>query len=110
MEQLQLVVDDRPVAEVLIADNILTGTRGMLFWRVPPEAMLFRPGGSVHGMLMPVALDVAMISWNARVLSVDLLRPWGQVRAPRGVGQTLEAPAGSFERWGLVEGCRVEVR
>ena len=107
MTQVQLVVDDRPVAEVVVADTALTRTRGMLFRRVLPEALLLRPCSSVHGAWMRVPLDVALLSRDLRVLHVQVLRPWGMTLPRRGAAQVLEAPAGSFERWGLEVNSRL---
>ena len=107
MTQTQLVVDDRPVAEAVVADTVLTRARGLLFRRVLPEALLLRPCSSVHGAWMRVPLDVALLTDDLRVLHAQVLRPWGMTRPRRGVTQVLEAPAGSFERWGLRAGSQV---
>lgn len=107
MRQLQLTVDDRPVADVEVADTVLTRARGLLFRRALPEALLLRPCSSVHGAGMRVPLDVALLSADLAVLGTQVLRPWAVTRPRRGVTQVLEAPAGSFERWGLREGSRL---
>lgn len=107
MNPVQLVVDDRPVADVVVADTVLTRARGLLFRRVLPDALLLRPCSSVHGAWMRVPLDVALLTADLRVLHVQVLRPWGMTRPRRGVAQVLEAPAGSFERWGLGPGSQV---
>lgn len=109
MEQVPLLVDRRTVAEVVVANSVLTRARGMLFRRVLPEALLLRPCSSVHGAWMHVPLDVALLSLDLRVLHVQVLHPWGVTRPRRGVTQVLEAPAGSFERWGLAAGSCVEL-
>lgn len=103
----QLVVDGRSVGDVVVADTILTRARGLLFRRVLPDALLLRPCSSVHGAWMRVPLDVALLSRDMRVLHVQVLRPWGMTRPRRDVVQVLEAPAGSFERWGLDVGSLV---
>lgn len=107
MTQTQLVVDDRPVAEAVVADTVLTRARGLLFRRVLPEALLLRPCSSVHGAWMRVPLDVALLTDDLRVLHAQVLRPWRMTRPRGGVTQVLEAPAGSFERWGLRAGSQV---
>jgi uncharacterized membrane protein (UPF0127 family) len=101
MTQVRLLVDGRAVAEAVVADTALTRARGVLFRRVLPEALLLRPCTSVHGAWMRVPLDVALLSRDMRVLRVRVLRPWGMTMPLRGVTQVLEAPVGSFERWGL---------
>jgi uncharacterized membrane protein (UPF0127 family) len=59
---------------------------------------------------MRVALDVALLSGDLRVLHAQVLRPWGMTAPRRGVTQVLEAPAGSFARWGLHTGSEIALR
>lgn len=101
VKQVRLVVDGGAVIDVVVADTVLSRARGLLFRRVLPEALLLRPCTSVHGAWMRVPLDVALLSADLRVLHTQVLRPWGMTRPRRGVTQVLEAPAGSFARWGL---------
>lgn len=107
---MTLVLRGREVARVVVADTYLRRLRGMLGRRVLPEALVLVPGGAVHGMGMTRSLDVAMLVPAAAadggfvVVRTAVLRPFGLVTAPRGVRRVLEAPAGSFERWGLAEG------
>ncbi|MGW2094793.1 DUF192 domain-containing protein [Promicromonospora sukumoe] len=103
----QLLVDGRPVAAVELADTVLTRARGLLFRRDLPEALLLRPCSSVHGAWMRVPLDVALLTADLEVVHAQVLRPWAATRPRRGVTQVLEAPTGSFERWGLRPGSRV---
>lgn len=109
MNQVRLVVDGRPVAVAVVADTVLTRARGLLFRRVLPEALLLRPCTSVHGAWMRVPLDVALLSADLAVLHAQVLRPWGMTLPRRGVTQVLEAPAGSFERWGLRAGSHLSL-
>jgi uncharacterized protein len=109
MKEIQLLVDGRAVADVVVADTVLARARGLLFRRVLPEALLLRPCSSVHGAWMRVPLDVALVSSDLRVLRVRVLRPWGMTAPLRGVTQVLEAPVGSFERWGLEVGSELRL-
>ncbi|MFI6424183.1 DUF192 domain-containing protein [Promicromonospora sp. NPDC050880] len=109
MTQVRLVVDGRAVAQAVVADTALTRARGLLFRRELPEALLLRPCSSVHGAWMRVPLDVALVSRDMRVLGVRVLRPWGMTAPRRGVTQVLEAPVGSFDRWGLEVGSELEL-
>ena len=104
-----LGVDGREVAPVVVADTYLTRLRGMLGRRPLPPALLLRPAGSVHGMGMREPLDVAGLDADGAVLDVGVLRPFGLTPSVRGVTQVLEAPVGSFARWGLVVGSVVTV-
>lgn len=108
MRTCRLVVDGRSVAEAEVADTAPSRARGLLFRRQLPEALLLRPCSSVHGAWMRVRLDVALLDRDGRVLHAQVLRPWGFSAPRRGVKDVLEAPAGSFERWGLGVGSRVE--
>ena len=107
VNSIQLLVDDRPVAAVEVADTALTRARGLLFRRELPEALLLSPCSSVHGAWMRVPLDIALLSADGEVVHAQVLRPWAVTRPRKGVTQVLEAPTGSFERWGLRPGSRV---
>lgn len=106
-----------PVPGIEVADTYGTRLRGMLARRELPTGLLFVPGGSVHGVGMTVRLDVAMLApldeasdrtaGPFRVVKVAVLAPFGLVGSRRGVRSVLEAPVGSFARWGLVEGSVV---
>lgn len=102
-----LLVDGREVSPVLLADTARTRLRGMLFRRPLPPALLLQPAGSVHGMGMLTTLEVALLDDDRQVLATLRLRPCGLTRPRRGVRSVLEAPVGSFARWGLVVGSRL---
>jgi len=97
------------VAIAEIADTWRTRLRGLLGRRELPEALVLRPSSSVHGIGMRVPLDVALLDRDGRVLRTLVLRPWGMTMPRPGAAAVLEAPAGSFERWGLRAGARVEL-
>ena len=105
MRTVPLVVDGRPVATAVVADTYLARLRGMLGRAPLPEAMLLVPCTSVHGMGMRTALNVAFVARGGEVLGTGVLRPYAFLGAPRGTRAVLEAPTGSFERWGLVTGA-----
>jgi uncharacterized membrane protein (UPF0127 family) len=102
-----LAIDDIPCGRALLASTFLARLRGMLGRKPLPEAMLFTPCGSVHGLGMRDTLDVAFLSTDGTVLAVGLLKPGRLLNAPRHTRSTLEAPAGSFGRWGLTVGSLV---
>lgn len=118
---MSLVVAGRPVAEVVLADTPWRRFRGMLARRRLPAGMIFVPGGSVHGLGMTTSLDVALLApvpvpaarrpvsvlGEHRVVRTARLRPFGIVASAPGVRTVLEAPAGSFARWGLHAGAVV---
>jgi len=103
----RLLVDDEDVAEVTVAASWAARARGMLGRRTLPESMWFVREPSVHGVGMTQPLDVAQLDAAGAVLAVHVLRPFGLVRPRRGAVDVLEAPAGSFARWGLRPGSVV---
>lgn len=105
-----LLIDDVPVADLVVADTFGSRLRGMLARRELPDALLLVPCRSVHGLGMTQALDVAFCAPDGQVLAVSVLRPMGLANAPRGTSQVLESPRGRFERWGLAPGRRVTFR
>lgn len=102
-----LRVDGREVAVCEVAQTWASRFRGLLGRRPLPAALLLRPESSVHGVGMREALDVALLDGDGVALAVLVLRPGRATRPRRGAVAVLEAPAGSFARWGLVEGSTV---
>lgn len=109
MKTRALRVDGRLVGTAEVADTMFARARGLLFRRELPEALVLRPCSSVHGAWMTVRLDVALLGDAGRVLHVQVLRPWAVSAVRRGVREVVEAPVGSFERWGLRTGSRVDL-
>ncbi|PFG34693.1 DUF192 domain-containing protein [Sanguibacter antarcticus] len=107
MRTAPLAVDGRPVATTVVADTYLARLRGMLGRTPLPEAMFLVPCASVHGVGMRTSLDVAFVAPDGEVLGTGVLRPYAFLGAPRGTRAVLEAPTGSFARWGLTTGARL---
>jgi len=104
-----LYVDGTAVAGIVVADTVGARLRGLLGRRQLPEALLLRPSGSVHGVGMLRSIDVAVLDSQGVVLATLVLRPGGVTRPRRGGTSVLEAPRGSFARWGLTVGSAVTV-
>ncbi len=100
----RLFVDGVDVAPLVVADRWAARARGMLARRPLPEAMWFVGERSVHGVGMTRALDVALLDRDGVVVATTVLHPFGATRPRRGVVDVLEAPRGSFSRWGLRPG------
>jgi uncharacterized membrane protein (UPF0127 family) len=107
MRTSELFVDGRRVALSDVADTWASRFRGLLGRRDLPEALVLSPESSVHGIGMRVPLDVALLDGDGIVLRALVLRPWGVTRPRRGTVSILEAPVGSFGRWGLHLGSTV---
>lgn len=105
------------VTGVVLANTYWRRLRGMLGRSPLPPGLLLVPGGSVHGMGMTASLEVAVLGpahpeadrvlGPHRVLKTAVLRPMGLVGSAPGARSVLEAPVGSFERWGVIDGSTV---
>ena len=105
----RLTIDGTDQSEVVVADTPLRRLRGMLGRRPLPPALILRPTSSVHGIGMREALDIAVLDTDGVVLTIAVLRPMRATAPVRRGKQVLEAPVGSFARWGLERGSRVTV-
>lgn len=63
----------------------------------------------MHTLRLWFAIDVADLDADLRVLRTVTMRPNRLGRPVWAAQPVLEAEAGSFARWGLQPGCRVEV-
>ncbi len=105
-----LVCDDRVLATVEFATSLRERTLGLLGRDEFDSALLLRPAFSVHTLGMRFPIDVAYLDRNLVVLKASTMArfrvglPVWRARA------VLEAEAGSFARWGLMPGDRLEVR
>ena len=83
---------------------------GLLGKKSYEGALLLRHTRSVHTIGMRFAIDVAFLTRDLESLSVVTLPPT-RIGLPRRGGRcVLEAEAGAFERWGLVEGDQLEIK
>ena len=106
-----LVCDDRVLATVEFATGWRERALGLLGRdEFDDKALLLRPALSVHTLGMRFPIDVAHLDRDLMVLkTVTMARhrvglPVWRARA------VLEAQAGSFARWGIKPGDRLEIR
>ena len=116
-----LWVNGRVVAEAEIAAGTGARTKGLLGREGMGEkgnsadsaadsVLVLEPAGWIHTFGMRFAIDVAYADRRGRVLSVRTMKPW-RVGLPRlRSRRVLEASAGSFARWNLKAGDRVEIK
>ncbi len=105
-----LVAQDHVLATLEIADTWGTRLKGVLGREEFEGALLIRPALSVHTIGVRIKLDVAYCDSELRVLEVVTMAP-NRVGMPRlRSRQVIEAPKGSFERWGIGAGDQLEVR
>lgn len=105
-----LVAEDRVLATLEVADTWQARLKGLVGRTSLDGALLIQPAFSVHTLGVKFALDVAYCDGELRVLDTVTMMPnrLGMVR-PR-ARAVIEAPKGSFERWGLGIGDQLEVR
>lgn len=104
-----LLVDGRPVAPLELARDRRARARGLLGRDRLDGALLLAPAGSVHTFAMRFGIDVALCTRDLVVVAVRTLPP-GRLTRPRWrVRAVVEAPAGSFDAWGLRAGCQLAV-
>ncbi len=110
MRQGWILRDGSVVAAAEVADSLAERTKGLLGRRGYDGALLLPHTRSVHTAGMRFPLDVAFLSAQLEVRAVRQVPPWRLCLPRGGCRQVLEAEAGSFERWGLAVGDRLEFR
>jgi len=104
------VWNGRVLASADVAETRAARRRGVIGRRDMDGALVLRPCRWVHSCGAPFAIDVAYLDADDIVIKVQHLPPW---RVPSPVPRArsiVEARAGSFERWGVAPGGRLEVR
>ena len=105
-----LVHDDKVLATLEVAESMSTRARGLLGRDGIEGAILLKPARSVHTIRMRFAIDVAYLDGDQRVVQIVTMAP-NRIGLPVWRARSVvEAEAGSFERWGLRSGDRVEIR
>ena len=105
-----LLRDGEVLASLELAQGRGARRRGLLGRDGIDGALLLRPARSIHTVGMRFPIDVAWCDDDLvvlRVATVGRHRLTAPVRRARAI---LEAEAGSFARWGLAPGDRLEVR
>lgn len=105
-----LLVDGRAVGPVELAVTRRTRTRGLLGRDGLDGALWIEPVRQVHTFRMRFAIDVAHVTRRGVVTHVSTLPPGRLGRWGWRTRSIIEAEAGSFARWGLDVGARVEAR
>jgi uncharacterized membrane protein (UPF0127 family) len=105
-----LVHDGKVLASLEVASSPRARVRGLLGRDGVEGALLLTPARSVHTIRMRFPIDVAFCDSDLVVVRVVTMRP-NRVGLPvLRARSAIEAEAGSFERWGIVEGAHLEVR
>ena len=98
------------LAAAEVAESFFDRSKGLLGRSGYEGAMLLPHTRSVHTVGMRFAIDVAFLDRDLVVVGTVRLAPWRMSRPRRRGRNVLEAQAGSFERWGLQVGDRLEMR
>jgi len=97
------------VADVEVAEGRRARMRGLLGRGDIDGALLLPHEASVHTVGMRFDIDVAFLDKHGVVLDTASMAP-GRLGRPRlRARSVLEAREGSFARWGLERGSRVEL-
>jgi uncharacterized membrane protein (UPF0127 family) len=105
-----LLRDGEVLASVEVATTRRARRRGLLGRDGHEGALLLQPARSVHTIGMRFPLDVAWCDRDLTVLRVARLPAHRITRPVLRAHAVLEAEAGSFVRWGLAAGDRLELR
>jgi hypothetical protein len=105
-----LVLDDRVLATLEVADTRRARRRGLLGRDGIEGALLLRPARSVHTMGMRFPIDVAHVDADLEVLKVTTMAPNRVGRPVWRARAVIECEAGALARWGVRVGDRLELR
>jgi uncharacterized protein len=102
--------------DVLASAEVARGMRGRAAGLLGRDrssvtgAVVFRPCRQIHTIGMRFPIDVAFCDRDGRVLRTSTVAPWRVTRVVWRSGFVVEAAAGSFDRWTLRPGDRIEVK
>jgi hypothetical protein len=105
-----LLRDGQVLATAEVARDARARTRGLLGRDGIEGALVLRPCRHVHTFGMRFPVDVAFCDVTGRVLRTCSLNPWRLSPVVPRAAFAIEAAAGSFDRWRLQTGDRVELR
>jgi uncharacterized membrane protein (UPF0127 family) len=104
-----LLRDGDVLAAAEVARSTSEKIRGLLGRSGYEGALILKGTRSVHTIGMRFPIDVAFLDRELAVLDVVHLPPWRTTLPRRRCRSVLEAEAGSFERWRLRTGDRLEL-
>jgi uncharacterized protein len=110
MKHVWLLREGDVLVSAEVAESVLDRMRGLIGRPSYDGALLLTRTRSVHSWGVRFPLDVAFLNKDLTVVAITRLRPWGVTLPRRGGLHVLEATAGSFERWRLHTGDRIEIR
>jgi uncharacterized membrane protein (UPF0127 family) len=105
-----LVQEGRVLASADVAATRAARRRGVIGRTDLDGALVLQPCRWVHSCGAPFTLDVAYLDADGTVIKVQRLARWRIAQPVPRARSVVEARAGSFERWGVALGGRLEVR
>ncbi len=105
-----LVRNDEVLASLEIAESRRDRARGLLGRDGLDGALYLAPCRSVHTFRMRFPIDVAFVDADLTVRRIVQMKPGRMTRPCWSARGVIEAEAGCFARWELVEGDTVEIR
>jgi uncharacterized membrane protein (UPF0127 family) len=105
-----LVSEGRVLASADVANTAAARRRGLIGRGFVDGAFVLTPCKWVHTIGMRLDLDVAYLDRDGAVIKTERLAPLRIATPVRHCVTVVEAAAGSFERWDMQVGDRVEVR
>jgi uncharacterized protein len=105
-----LCVDERVLASADVASTRAARRRGLLRHTTYDGALVLPRTRAVHTLGMKFPIDVAYVDRDGVVVELQVMRPW-RVGLPRlRARSVIEAEHGSYARWELQVGDRIELR
>jgi uncharacterized protein len=105
-----ILCDGRRVAHLEVADTFGTRLRGLMGRDFFEDAILITRASSVHTFRMRFPIDVAYLDVNGFVVDTLHMMPNRLSRPRRRARSVVEASLGSFDKWGIKPGSRLEVK
>ena len=110
MRTVWLLREGDVLASAEVTEGFADRTRGLLGRTTLDGAMLLTHTRAVHTAGMRLRLDVAFLDRDLVVVDTCALGPWRLARPRRRACNVLEAEAGSFDRWHLRPGDKLDIR
>ena len=105
-----LVADDHVLATADFAESWRDRLRGLVGRDELDGVLVLQPAKGVHTFGVQFPIDVAFCDANLRVVRIVTMRQ-NRIGMPSVRGCiVIEAPKGSFERWGVQVGDELELR
>ena len=110
MQAAWLLREEEVLAALEVAETREERVKGLLGREGIDGAILLRPARSVHSVGMAFPIDVAFCTKDLVVVRTICLRPNSMTPPSLRGSCVIEAEYGSFDRWKLRPGDRLEIR